>query len=160
MSELQHVRKRHVPARVERRSYEVIDPETGNRGRLELNPSALASNPQTLAVLSLLICLAADREELSAAETSLLSIAMDRHAVTNDEALTAFWRAYSDPYVSRGMIEFRHLWKYISEMRNQGRLFTYAEAVAEKTPGVDFSLEFEPVKSGEDDERVLFRRRR
>jgi hypothetical protein len=33
--------------------------------------------------------------------------------------MDAFWKAYGDPYVSGGIIEFRHLMKHVNEARKE-----------------------------------------
>lgn len=72
------------------------------------------------------------RESLRDGEIQLLHHAVKRNQVTVDEIMEAFWRAYSDPYVSQGKIEFRHLWKHISEKRGEKeQRFTYHQMLAE-----------------------------
>lgn len=64
-------------------------------------------------------------------EVSLLKEAFRRHEVKPSEAVEAFWKAYGDPYVKAGEIKFRHLWKYIEEIRTgrDRRLYSYREMV-------------------------------
>lgn len=71
---------------------------------------------------------ASNRSKLYNGEAVLLAEAFRRFEVTADEAFEAFWQAYSDPYVSQGKVEFRHLWKYIEQRRGgPEKLFTWTE---------------------------------
>lgn len=123
--------------------YNVLSPD-GTRGVVELEPHAPASNAKTVSILNLLISTAAGQEAMDDAELALFAIALDNFGVTNDEALTAFWPAFSDPYVSQNRIHFRHLWKYISAKRSE--LITYTEVLKRLEPGQVLSERFEAVQ--------------
>ena len=55
--------------------------------------------------------------------------ACQREEVTCKELIDAYWKAYSDPYVGKEGIQFRHLWKHIEKARlgSGDRLYTYNE---------------------------------
>lgn len=54
---------------------------------------------------------------------------VSRNDVTCQELIDAYWKAYSDPYVGKEGIQWRHLWKHIEKTRNGSgdRLYTYQE---------------------------------
>ena len=55
--------------------------------------------------------------------------ACNRNSVTCQELIDAYWNAYSDPYVGRDGIQWRHLWKHIEKFRHGSgeKLYTYKE---------------------------------
>lgn len=56
--------------------------------------------------------------------------ACERFDVTCQEMIDAYWRAYSDPYVGKEGIQFRHLWKHIEKNRlGEGKVYTYDEMI-------------------------------
>lgn len=57
----------------------------------------------------------------------MIQHAMKLKKVTPAEVYDAFWKAYNDPYTSADGIEWKHLWKYISQERGDERKFTYRE---------------------------------
>lgn len=66
------------------------------------------------------------RNTLEPLEISMVTHAFDRFKVTFDEAMDAVWKAYADPFVSNGKIEFRHLWKHIEKDREEkGERFNF-----------------------------------
>ena len=138
------------------RSYPVIS-EQGTPGRISLPPDDLAANPETVSILNLMISTAGGMDAMDDSAVTLLTLALREFSVTNDEVMNAFWRAYADPYVSQGKIEFRHLWKYISQSRGSGKLLTHAEAIREMEPGITLKTMFEPVE--QPDGGVLWRKR-
>lgn len=50
-------------------------------------------------------------------EISLLRISMEKFLLTFDEVMNALWKAYADPYVANGVIQFRHIWKHVEIAR-------------------------------------------
>jgi hypothetical protein len=102
----------------ETRKYKIISPNGKSSGVVELDPNIPAHKPEVLAPLALMIALASERESLDDGEFRLFAMALEKHKVSADEAFTSFWKAYADPYVHQGRIGFRHLWKHISEERN------------------------------------------
>lgn len=67
--------------------------------------------------------------------------AMKVHKITVEEAMQSFWEAYADPYQSGSGIEFRHLFKYISEKRNdiKDEFYTYEQVLAKIDKGALWS---------------------
>ena len=114
------------------KSYSVLSPDQQSEGILKADPDLPATYPTVLPCLSLMLAHASGREAIGDGEFNLLCMALDRFAVTTDEAMEAFWRAYADPYVSQGRIEFRHLWKYISDRRGEKvQTYTYHQMLSE-----------------------------
>lgn len=101
------------------KNYGIISPDGDAAGVLSINPNAPACSDQVLPPLTLMLAHASSRESLEDGEYQLLAMALKKFKVTADEVFTAFWRAYADPYVSQGKIEFRHLWKHIEAERNK-----------------------------------------
>lgn len=101
--------------------------------RVQLNPNGTATSEDTFAMLSYMMAAGSGRDELATGETSMLAIALRENNVTTDEVMKAFWRAYGDPYLPGGRIEFRHLMKYINERRKgqeeEGVVYTFDEAL-------------------------------
>ena len=97
--------------------YMVIAPEGDSAGVVEANPDLPAYSKEVFPSLVLMLAHASGRKALYDGEIQLLHHAMKHFNVTTDEAMTAFWEAYADPYVSQGKIEFRHLWKHIEKTR-------------------------------------------
>ena len=52
-----------------------------------------------------------------------------RNDVSCKELIDAYWKAYSDPYVGKEGIQWRHLWKHIEKHRHGSgeKLYTYDE---------------------------------
>lgn len=90
------------------------------------------------------------RESLRDGEVQLLHHAIKLNKITVDEAMAAFWKAYADPFVSQGRIEFRHLWKYIEETRGlKDKHFTFNQVLREKDKE-SLPLEAFEIMDGED----------
>jgi hypothetical protein len=86
---------------------------------IEANPdSVINSEPVALASLMLLMQ-EASRQDMTISQQLLIAEAMKQNDVTVKEAMDAFWKAYGDPYVSGGIIEFRHLMKHVNEARKE-----------------------------------------
>lgn len=109
-----------------------MSPDSKQMGLLKANPNGSIVSDETLPAFSLMLAHASGRSNIPDGEFSLLAIALKQNEVTVDEAFEAFWKAYGDPYVSQGRIEFRHLWKYISEKRGENeKQFAYIEMLRE-----------------------------
>lgn len=102
-----------------KRVYKVLNPEGDQFGTIKLSPSTPACTKQVLAPLELMLAHASNREALGDGEFNLLAEALKRFNITVDELFDAFWKAYADPFVSQGKIEFRHLWKHIKQEREK-----------------------------------------
>lgn len=102
-----------------KRAYKVLSPKGDQFGSIEIDPTTPACTKQVLAPLELMLAHASNREALGDGEFNLLGQALKRFNVTADEVFDAFWKAYADPYVSQGKIEFRHLWKHIEKERHK-----------------------------------------
>jgi hypothetical protein len=52
-----------------------------------------------------------------------------KNDVTCQELIDAYWKAYSDPYVGKEGIQWRHLWKHIEKERlgSGDKIYTYKE---------------------------------
>lgn len=99
---------------------------------MQLDPTVPAASKDALPSLSLMLAYASGRSHLPDGEAGLLAIAMQRYKVTVEEAMDAFWKAYADPFVSQGRIEFRHLWKHIEDTRGtKQKHYTYHEVLRE-----------------------------
>lgn len=108
----------------------VLSPDGGAWGNLEVSRGQMADQEKSLlASLNMMIAHAAGLENTSKTQMLMLREAMKKNKVTCEEAIEAFWAAYSDPYVSQGRIEWRHMWKHIEKMRKgeEGRYFTYEQ---------------------------------
>lgn len=82
--------------------------------------------------------------EMSKGQKRLVHMALKQNKVTTREAFEAFWKAYGDPYLSGGRIEFRNLMKYITEMRGAEKPLTYQQVCALVTKeGYDMNTDFE-----------------
>lgn len=98
--------------------YKTINPSTGLIVSVQFNPKEPAyKNVDFVQTLSMLLATASNIPSLTVAQSSMLSIGLQANNVTIQEAMQSFWKAYGDPYVSGGRIEFRHLMKYITEAR-------------------------------------------
>lgn len=101
--------------------------------QVEVNNSIQAAEqPEFMAAFSLMILAGSGRSDFTNDhELALLREAFRRHEVKPAEAVDAFWKAYGDPYVKAGHIQFRHLWKYIEAERlgQDRRLYSYREMV-------------------------------
>lgn len=75
-------------------------------------------NQKAFSYLMKLMSFACDTS-YEAREMFLMKESMRRFNVKPIEAIEGFWRAYSDPYVKDGRIEWRNLWKHIQEYRNE-----------------------------------------
>lgn len=64
----------------------------------------------------------ANGEKMNADQIKLFRQACRKNRITNEEAWEAFWRAYGDPYVSGGVIGFRHINKHVQEYREQKQI--------------------------------------
>lgn len=55
--------------------------------------------------------------------------ACERNNVNCQELIDAYWQAYSDPYVGKEGIQWRHLWKHIEVMRKgeDRKSYTYEQ---------------------------------
>ena len=99
------------------KTYKILAPNGDIEGDLTVDPMTAACRPKIMAPLVLMLAHSSGRESLGDGEFRLLAIALERNRVTADEVFNAFWKAYADPYVSQGKIEFRHLWKHIEQSR-------------------------------------------
>lgn len=114
------------------KAYKVVSPDSQQIGLVRVNPNSPAVAEKSFLPLSLMLAHSRGADSLPDGESSLLYLALESYEVTTDEAMKAFWRAYADPYVSQGRIEFRHLWKHISEWRGEkDRTFTYPQMLSE-----------------------------
>lgn len=128
------------------KAYKTIDPNSGNIATIKLDPDQQAhKDPKAFAIISMLIANASGKEAQSKVETSMLALAMQANKVTVQEAMSAFWRAYGDPYVAGGRIEFRHLMKYIEQDRETSKvqLFTYSQMLNLVSSGKNIMSDFE-----------------
>lgn len=71
--------------------------------------------------------------------------ACEQFEVTCQEMIDAYWKAYSDPYVGKEGIQFRHLYKHIEQHRTGGgKKYTYDQMIdlvtARKYPQEAFKL--------------------
>lgn len=84
---------------------------------------------ELLASLNMMLAHSSGDEATPKPQMMMMREAMKRNAVTCEEAIEAFWKAYADPYVSQGRIEFRHMWKHIEKMRKgeDGKTYTYEQ---------------------------------
>jgi hypothetical protein len=86
---------------------------------IEANPDyVISKEPVALGSLMLLMQ-EASRQDMTVTQQLLIAEAMRQNCVTVKEAMDAFWKAYGDPYVSGGIIEFRHLMKHVNEARKE-----------------------------------------
>ena len=115
--------------KTERVRYRVLSPEKGKLGAIEVSPNEKAVSSEVFPALALMLCHASGRSELPRGEMNLLYLALDMNNITADEVMKSFWKAYGDPFVSQGKIEFRHLWKHIEKMRfgRSGKTYTFEE---------------------------------
>ncbi len=136
------------------KSYKVIDSQGKNTGVLAIKADCPAISKEAFPPLTAMMAHASGRKAIPDGEVNLLYIALEKNNVTVDEAMEAFWKAYADPYVSQGRIEFRHLWKYIEKSRlgESGRTFTYEEMLdkidRDKIPMDAFSMTEETDNKG------------
>lgn len=83
---------------------------------------------------------------------------LNRNNVTCQELIDAYWKAYSDPYVGKEGIQWRHLWKHIEKSRvgSGSKLYTYNEMLNIVDKEYIDTDHFESVKT---DEGVRWRRK-
>jgi hypothetical protein len=104
------------------------DGEEGKTAMMKIDNSIpAAENTDFLKGMTMMIAVSSGKENLSKLEKWMLIEACEKQNVMPKEMYDAFWKAYSDPYVPKTGIEFKHLWKHIEKDRygEEGKLFTY-----------------------------------
>lgn len=118
--------------RTERRveTYKAVQPDSAGGTRIvkfNADPDALLIKEKAAAEQFFTLLAVANGDEADKGRRLLFYMALQQHDVTVDEAYKAFWKAYADPYLTAGRIEFRNLMKYINEHRDESRLYSYRE---------------------------------
>jgi hypothetical protein len=109
-------------------NFPVIDGKNVGIGEVKFNPGAKAvENKDVIKGVIYLI-------ESSGASYNDVAIwafkeVCKRNEVTCQELIDAYWKAYSDPYVGKEGIQWRHLWKHIEKSRlgSGDKFYTYHE---------------------------------
>jgi hypothetical protein len=124
---------------------------------LECDPNRQAHEvPQVFAGLNTMIAHSAGIEKIPKADMMMIREAMRRNKMTIKEAIDGFWKAYGDPYVPQGRIEFRHIWKHVEKERQENgvynRLMSHEEMLTHRDknyPGVPTDKIYETIHEGD-----------
>ena len=106
---------------------------------IELYPNEpICDNKESIAALFTLLGLTNGEDDMPRVKKLMIYEAIRQNGLTNDEAHNAFWKAYGDPYLPSGQIEFRHLMKYVTEMRESpnNKLYSYEYVLEQTSKGV------------------------
>ena len=100
-------------------SYNFPDPsDTTGTLVVKADPKSYAcENKPFVAALITAIQVANNDTEIRGHDAWMLSEGFRFHNVRCKEAYDAFWKAYADPFLSGGRIEFRNIMKHIEERR-------------------------------------------
>ena len=138
----------------QKKSYRIIDLKGNKYGYIEANPNqSVLKNKEILGCFMILLSVANDVDEIPKRKKLMIYEAMRQNKLTVDETMTSIWKAYGDPFLPAGQIEFRHLMKYISETRLKEdiKLYTYEDVLRimdkENIPQSNFEIT-ETVKNG------------